>query len=605
MFSRLNITQKGLLMVLIPVAFQLLFIAALNIPMQRFSHELESMRLGKRILFAIQENEIDLSKMIWALMVGGPQESIGYIVAYHEKVHRLHNTSLSYQTTDPELSQLARDGRRIWAQSEEMWDSAPSAAGQPAGIGWIGMQSSMKGFKLLKDQRVLMNKVLAIERQKVAQQPEEIAALRNTLVLFLWLGFGVSCLISVALMVFFSRDIVNRLSVIAEKAQLLTFGKPVRAEFSHSDEISELERTLSTTSLKLAEIRNRQAVILDNSADVICSLDAKLKFAAVGEAASKHWGLSPDQLLGKSVLSLLSADTVDSTSAALERIASTSGEGKVENVIKCGDGSWKNSVWIVLWSPEKRTYFCVVHDVTDLRNVEKLKQHFIAVASHDLRAPLTSVTLNVSILTETMNEDLSPGIVSELNRVQTSAQRLTDLVNELLELDKLEAGKLSVELKKVLASDACEAVKDLLLGLARQTGVSIVMPEDDAFVMAEEKRLVQMISNLMSNAIKFSPEGGKIVMEIRKEAPFAVISIKDEGCGMTSQECASIFEKFSQARSAKSSAMKGTGLGLAVVKALAEAHGGRVEVVSAVGQGSTFSLYIPLAASESVSEVQS
>lgn len=605
MFSRLNITQKGLLMVLIPVAFQLLFIAALNIPMQRFSHELESMRLGKRILFAIQENEIDLSKMIWALMVGGPQESIGYIVAYHEKVHRLHNTSLSYQTTDPELSQLARDGRKIWAQSEEMWDSAPSAAGQPAGIGWIGMQSSMKGFKLLKDQRVLMNKVLAIERQKVAQQPEEIAALRNTLVLFLWLGFGVSCLISVALMVFFSRDIVNRLSVIAEKAQLLTFGKPVRAEFSHSDEISELERTLSTTSLKLAEIRNRQAVILDNSADVICSLDAKLKFAAVGEAASKHWGLSPDQLLGKSVLSLLSADTVDSTSAALERIASTSGEGKVENVIKCGDGSWKNSVWIVLWSPEKRTYFCVVHDVTDLRNVEKLKQHFIAVASHDLRAPLTSVTLNVSILTETMNEDLSPGIVSELNRVQTSAQRLTDLVNELLELDKLEAGKLSVELKKVLASDACEAVKDLLLGLARQTGVSIVMPEDDAFVMAEEKRLVQMISNLMSNAIKFSPEGGKIVMEIRKEAPFAVISIKDEGCGMTSQECASIFEKFSQARSAKSSAMKGTGLGLAVVKALAEAHGGRVEVVSAVGQGSTFSLYIPLAASESVSEVQS
>lgn len=605
MFSRLNITQKGLLMVLIPVAFQLLFIAALNIPMQRFSHELESMRLGKRILFAIQENEIDLSKMIWALMVGGPQESIGYIVAYHEKVHRLHNTSLSYQTTDPELSQLARDGRKIWAQSEEMWDSAPSGAGQPAGIGWIGMQSSMKGFKLLKDQRVLMNKVLAIERQKVAQQPEEIAALRNTLVLFLWLGFGVSCLISVALMVFFSRDIVNRLSVIAEKAQLLTFGKPVRAEFSHSDEISELERTLSTTSLKLAEIRNRQAVILDNSADVICSLDAKLKFAAVGEAASKHWGLSPDQLLGKSVLSLLSADTVDSTSAALERIASTSGEGKVENVIKCGDGSWKNSVWIVLWSPEKRTYFCVVHDVTDLRNVEKLKQHFIAVASHDLRAPLTSVTLNVSILTETMNEDLSPGIVSELNRVQTSAQRLTDLVNELLELDKLEAGKLSVELKKVLASDACEAVKDLLLGLARQTGVSIVMPEDDAFVMAEEKRLVQMISNLMSNAIKFSPEGGKIVMEIRKEAPFAVISIKDEGCGMTSQECASIFEKFSQARSAKSSAMKGTGLGLAVVKALAEAHGGRVEVVSAVGQGSTFSLYIPLVASESVSEVQS
>ncbi|HIA53985.1 MAG TPA: PAS domain-containing sensor histidine kinase [Candidatus Melainabacteria bacterium] len=603
MLSRLNITQKGLLMVLIPVAFQLLFIAALNIPMQRFSHELQSMRLGKKILFAMQENEIDLSKMIWALMVGGPQESIGYIMAYHEKIHRQHNSSLSHQTTDPELIKLALEGRKIWAQSEEMWYSDPNDARQAAGMGWIGMQSSMKGFKLLKDQRILMNKVLAIERRKVAQQPEEIAALRNTLVLFLWLGFGINCLISVALMMFFSRDIVNRLSVIAEKAQLLTFGKPVRAESTAADEISQLETTIAATSLKLAEIRNRQAVILDNSADVICSLDAKLKFSAVGEAASKVWGLSPDQLLGKSVLALLTADTVDSTSAALERIAALSGEGHVENVIKCGDGSLKNSVWIVLWSPDKRAYFCVVHDVTELRNVEKLKQHFISVASHDLRAPLTSVTLNVSILTESMKDDLSQGILSELNRVQTSAQRLTDLVNELLELDKLEAGRLSVELKRTLASDACEAAKDLLFGLARQSGVSIVMPEDDAFVMAEEKRLVQMISNLLSNAIKFSPSGQKVEIGIRTEEPFAVISIKDYGCGMSAQECASVFEKFSQAHSAKTTAIKGTGLGLAVVKALSEAHGGRVEVVSALGEGSTFCLYIPLSSGSESSQV--
>ncbi len=603
MLSRLNITQKGLLMVLIPVAFQLLFIAALNIPMQRFSHELQSMRLGKKILFAMQENEIDLSKMIWALMVGGPQESIGYIMAYHEKIHRQHNSSLSHQTTDPELIKLALEGRKIWAQSEEMWYSDPNDARQAAGMGWIGMQSSMKGFKLLKDQRILMNKVLAIERRKVAQQPEEIAALRNTLVLFLWLGFGINCLISVALMMFFSRDIVNRLSVIAEKAQLLTFGKPVRAESTAADEISQLETTIAATSLKLAEIRNRQAVILDNSADVICSLDAKLKFSAVGEAASKVWGLSPDQLLGKSVLALLTADTVDSTSAALERIAALSGEGQVENVIKCGDGSLKNSVWIVLWSPDKRAYFCVVHDVTELRNVEKLKQHFISVASHDLRAPLTSVTLNVSILTESMKDDLSQGIMSELNRVQTSAQRLTDLVNELLELDKLEAGRLSVELKRTLASDACEAAKDLLFGLARQSGVSIVMPEDDAFVMAEEKRLVQMISNLLSNAIKFSPSGQKVEIGIRTEEPFAVISIKDYGCGMSAQECASVFEKFSQAHSAKTTAIKGTGLGLAVVKALSEAHGGRVEVVSALGEGSTFCLYIPLSSGSESSQV--
>lgn len=602
--SGLNITQKGLLMVLIPVVFQLLFIAALNIPMQRFAHELESMRIGKKILFAIQENEIDLSKMIWALMVGGPQESIAYMASYHEKVVKQHKWSMQNQTSDPELLQLAKEGRKIWNMSEELWMSDPTAGGQGGGMGWIGMQSGQRGFKLFREQRQLMNKVLAVERRKVAQQPEEIAALRNTLVLFLWIGFGISCLISIALMFFFSRDIVNRLADIAEKAQLLSFGKPVLAEIPATDEIGQLEKTIASTSLKLAEIRNRQAVILDNSADVICSLDGKLKFAAVGEAASKIWGHTPDQLLGRSALSILAPDTVEITSASLHRIAAEGGGGQLENVIKCADGSLKNAVWIVVWSAEKRAYFCVVHDVTELRNVEKLKQHFISVASHDLRAPLTSVTLNVSILTESMKDILSPGITTELERVQQSAHRLTELVNELLELDKLEAGRLSIELKKVLASDACEAARDLLFGLARQSGVTLVMPEADAFVMAEEKRLVQMIANLLSNAIKFSPAGGSIEIEIRQEHPYAVISITDEGCGMSAQECSTIFEKFSQARSASTASVKGTGLGLSVVKALAEAHGGRVEVVSSIGKGSTFSLYIPLAHSSDSTEAK-
>jgi signal transduction histidine kinase len=195
-----------------------------------------------------------------------------------------------------------------------------------------------------------------------------------------------------------------------------------------------------------------------------------------------------------------------------------------------------------------------------------------------------------------MANELPSGVMQELGRVLTSAQRLTGLVNELLELDKLEAGKLSVELSRVLASDACEASRDMLFGMAQQAQVTITGPVGDAFVMAEEKRLVQMISNLLSNAIKFSPAGGKIELSIKPIKPFALISVKDEGCGMTAQECASIFEKFSQAGSAKSTAVKGTGLGLAVVKALVEAHGGRIEVTSEVGKGSTFTLYVPLAA---------
>lgn len=595
MFSRLNASQKGLILILVPVVFQLIFIAAINIPAERFAHDLKSMRVGKRILFALQENEIDISKMIWVLMVSGPEESMRYLVAYHDKVQNERKWEDVYQQTDPEVIQIAGEGRKIWQQMQYCWMNPTS--GSPSEMFLDGsFQSAKNSFRLYRDQRALMRKILALEHRKVAQQPEEIAGLRASMVIFLWSGFILSCLVSLALMVFFNKNIVDRLNVIAEKARLLAFGKLVKPEDKGTDEIADLEKTIAAASVKLAEARKRQAVILDNSADVICSLDGKLKFSAVGESAGLLWGFSAEQLLGKSVLALLSPDTVDSTSAALERIAQSTGEGQVENVVKCSDGSLRNSIWTVFWSNEKRAFFCVVHDVTALRNVEKLKQHFISVASHDLRAPLTSVTLNVSILTESMANELPSGVMQELGRVLTSAQRLTGLVNELLELDKLEAGKLSVELSRVLASDACEASRDMLFGMAQQAQVTITGPVGDAFVMAEEKRLVQMISNLLSNAIKFSPAGGKIELSIEPIKPFALISVKDEGCGMTAQECASIFEKFSQAGSAKSTAIKGTGLGLAVVKALVEAHGGRIEVTSEVGKGSTFTLYVPLAA---------
>jgi PAS domain S-box-containing protein len=366
-----------------------------------------------------------------------------------------------------------------------------------------------------------------------------------------------------------------------------------------TDEIAELDAALRSASVKLSEARARQAVVLDNSADVICSLDARLKFSAVGQASHKLWQYSPDELLGQSVLNIISPDTAGSTSEMFAMIRDSGEEGKLENVILRSSGSPRNAVWSVSWSAERKQYFCVVHDVTELRTIEKLKQHFLSVASHDLRAPLTSVTLNVSIVTESLADQISPEAKRELERVQTSAQRLSSLVNELLELDKLEAGKLGLELGRVGVSDACEAAKALLFGLARQSKVTLDGPSGDAVVRAEEKRLVQIITNLLSNAIKFSPEGGVVSLSVEVEDGQAEIRISDQGPGIAPSECAMIFEKFSQVRSAGGTAQKGTGLGLAVVKALVDSHGGTVGVGSVLGNGSTFWVRLPVAEEKS------
>lgn len=611
MFSRLNATQKGMILVIVPVVFQLLFIAAIFAPLHRFSQTLDSMRAGKDILFALQESEIELTKVLIFIAVSGGNlegERAQRVLSGLRRGLVAENLWKNFdRSKNPELAHAVELGEKLdWSFNAFQRKAAEriSHGLRPFQI-WLAGPGIRSFFAAYSDQKELTRTVLDIERHTVAQQPEELAAFKASVLAILWAGFFLSILITIILAYAFTRELVDRLSSIERRASLLAVDNPsnpvARTDKidQGTDEIADLDAALVSASTKLSEARARQLVVLDNSADVICSLDWRLKFLAVGEASRKIWGFSPDELMGQSLLNLLSADTADSTTQAFNAIQENGAEGKLENIIVCSDGAFKNSIWSVSWSPERKQFFCVVHDITELRTIEKLKQHFLSVASHDLRAPLTSVTLNVSIVTESLAGEISQPAIQELERVQISAQRLSALVNELLELDKLEAGKFGLDLARVGVSDACEAAKTLLFGLARQARVSLVGPSGDAIVMAEEKRLVQIITNLLSNAIKFSPAGGTVTLSVRVESGQAIIEVSDEGPGIAPAECALIFEKFSQARSAAATEHKGTGLGLAVVKALVDSHGGTVGVDSVLGKGSSFWVKLPLAEAES------
>jgi len=610
-FSRLKANQKGMILVLAPVIVQLVFVAVIYNTLNSAAASFEKVRRGREAILALQKNEIVFAQMI---LIFSDTSYIQNPAAYLSAQSRL---KVAFKTDKvwtgiklseyPELRDAIELGERLQSEFYALYN-----AGEKAGekgpqeiqkfVNNVGLNTAIN---LCLDRRRLSKMILAIEHEQMKAQPVQLAKEREQVVLIFTLMLLAGLAVSILMAWLFARDVIHRLNKVSEKAHLLAADKAVSRNEQGSDEIAELDAIISDAAIALKEVREREAVVLANAADIICSLDSKLRFTAVGEASSKVWNYSPDEILGMSMLSLLSDDTVERTRNAFLQLSDDihDSESRVENILKTKSGAHKNFVWTINWSGQQKTFFCVVHDVTELRAIEKLKQHFLSIASHDLRSPLSAVSLNISSLLESSDEDVSSSAKLTLERVQNSVQRLTDLVAELLELEKLEAGKPNLNLTPVAASDVCEEAKELLLGMAQKADVVLQGPAGEALLYAEEKRVVQMITNLISNAIKFSPAGSTVKLAIEKKDGFGEIRISDQGPGIAAEECDLIFERFTQARSAEKSTHRGTGLGLAIVRALAESHGGTVGVESKLGEGSTFFVRIPLAKDQGGPEV--
>lgn len=602
MFSRLNANQKGMILVLAPVIVQLVFVAVIYNTLNSAATSFEKVRRGREAILALQKNEIVFAQMI---LIFSDTSYIQNPAAYLSAQSRL---KIAFKTDKvwtgikssdyPELQDAIELGERLQSEFYALYNAGKKAGEKgPQEIqnfaNNVGLNTAIN---LCLDRRRLSKLILAIEHEQMKAQPVQLAKEREHVILVFSLMLAAGVLVSTLLAWLFARDIILRLDLVSEKAHLLSAGRTVSRDEHGSDEIAELDAIISDAASTLKEVREREAVVLDNAADVICSLDSRLRFTAVGEASTKVWNYSPDELLGMSMLSLLSEDTVERTRNAFTQLSQEEedSESRVENILKTKAGAHKNFVWTINWSKQQKAFFCVVHDVTELRAIEKLKQHFLSIASHDLRAPLSAVSLNITSLLESSDNEVSDGAKQTLVRVQTSVQRLTDLVAELLELEKLEAGKLNLNLAPVAASDVCEEVKELLYGMAQKADVQLQGPVGEALLYAEEKRVVQMVTNLVSNAIKFSPAGSTVKLAIERKNGFGEIRVSDQGPGIAEEECGLIFERFTQARSAEKVSHRGTGLGLAIVRALAASHGGEVGVESKLGAGSTFYVRLPL-----------
>ncbi len=238
----------------------------------------------------------------------------------------------------------------------------------------------------------------------------------------------------------------------------------------------------------------------------------------------------------------------------------------------------------------------VVHDITTLKQMDRMKSEFVSTVSHEIRSPMNSVLMQLQVLLDGLAGDITEKQREILTRASDKIESLARMASELLDLARIESGLISQEREKV---DMLEIIKDqaafhLPGAAAKSVEIVLDVPQCLPPVLANRRNMEEVLSNLITNAVKYSPDGGRITISASSGTEGLSIQIQDTGIGISAEDKDKIFQRFYRVKNNKTRYITGTGLGLAIVKSILEAHEGRIEVKSEPGRGSTFSVFLPL-----------
>jgi PAS domain S-box-containing protein len=349
--------------------------------------------------------------------------------------------------------------------------------------------------------------------------------------------------------------------------------------------------------LRISEARNR--ALLRHMIGGMITFDTESRIESVNPAAEAIFGYREDDLVGRST-ALLMADAPPVAPEAFLRRAHQESIGRVSQWRarrKNGEVFYIEGALFEFDVPEGRRFACSVQDISERREVDRLKSEFVSTVSHELRTPLTSIRGSLGLLAAGVVGQISSQMRDLLLLAERNAVRLTALINDILDFDRLDSGRIEMRITdadlKALLDQALESVRPM----AGEHGVALICQPTAIRLQADPDRVVQVMINLLSNAIKYSPQGSEVSVKAGPgDTGMARIAIADQGPGIPAGYHQTIFERFGQVESSADRGKGGTGLGLAICKAIVEHHGGRIGVDSEPGKGSTFWFDLPMAA---------
>jgi PAS domain S-box-containing protein len=731
----LKISHKGFILVLVPLVFELIFLIVLSVLLQNAETEVQRQVRSKAIIS--QANA--LSKLFYdaGVAMGGYSitKSPLFSDRYDKIVRQIPSdlVELKALVGDNEKQQailvrlqaITSDGLKILGEAKAAIDD------NRVDVAQFRARHMYKQIRQLADQLQDELKGLTEDERKLESlSPEEQNRSRTMVKVSLVIGVVLNIAIAFGLLYYFLKSISLRLGTVTDNSFRLARGQRLNAPLKGSDEIAHLDDAFRSMAEALAEASRKERAVIENAADVICSIDMDGKFVAVNPASYDSWGYYPDELMGRRFIEVIVPEDVPDTIRAVRSVRGATSKVSFENRVKKRDGALVNVLWSADWSEKDRALFCVAHDITQrklvedaikaneqrIRNiiehmlvgliiitkdgrveqvnprtelmfgmrshelmgrhvmslfhdstifnpedpsdrqsfmetlftkafnrigefdclkngtedfpveislseltspdgqtrymanildvserkeVERMKKEFVSTVSHELRTPLTSIRGSLTLLAVGAMGGLPDAAKKVVSIAERNTIRLIGLINDILDIEKLEAGKLDMQMEDIPLSGVFERSEQAVNTFAANNGVSLELIACPDMVHADGDRLVQVLVNLISNAVKFSPKGASVTVAAQQIAGGMVeVRVIDRGRGIPESFRNRLFQRFQQVEASDAKKKGGTGLGLAICKGIVEQHGGTIGVESQEGKGSTFWFRIPVASAK-------
>ncbi|MCA9144236.1 MAG: HAMP domain-containing protein [Planctomycetales bacterium] len=471
------------------------------------------------------------------------------------------------------------------------------AVGQGASIRrspTLGIRMLYAAVPVKSDQQLVAFVRLAVNLETVDRQVQQRQRV-------LWLcAFGVA-LLAAPITYLIVRSIARPLTALTASARAIRGGDYKRSiPLQSRGELGELATAFDQMRVDLAsrvaqlEDNNTQmSTVLGGMVEGVLAVDANRRVLLANRACRSLLGISTSDVAGRGLLEVVRNGDID---AAVSQ-AMTSDSPHTREISVIGPPRRVVSVFATRFAAGPTSGAIVVlHDITELRRLENLRREFVANVSHELKTPLASIkayaeTLRMGAINDQENN------LGFVDRISEQAEYLHQLILDLLQLARVEAGQEAFQFTDVKVEAVVDRCVSQVKQLAEQKGITlnVVAPAELCKIWADSDGVFTILSNLVGNAVKYTPSGGEVAVRWWREDDKMILEVKDTGIGIAPEDQERIFERFYRVHKARSRELGGTGLGLSIVKHLSQSFGGSVNLTSEVNKGSVFRVALPLA----------